>query len=70
MDQQIGQALQGFQKVPGALEAKVKEVTIFLKRTGVPPQNNEEEEAQSTVLLVLEKDLSGYQIRVLETIEF
>ena len=38
LDQQIGQALQGLQEVQGALDAKVKEVTLFLERIGVPPQ--------------------------------
>ena len=52
------------------MEAKVKEVTLLLEETGVPSKDNEEEEAQSSILLALEKELSGYGIRVLETIEF
>ena len=57
MDQQIGQALQGLQEVLGALEAKVKEVTLFVDKTGVPPSTEVEEEAQSSIMLALEKEV-------------
>ena len=45
MDKKLGQELQGLQEVLGALEAKVKEVTLFVDKTGVPPSTEVEEEA-------------------------
>ena len=69
LDQQLGQALQGLQDAQGALDAKVQDVTLFIERTGEPPQTIEEEDSQNTVMSALEKDLSSYQIRVMEAIQ-
>ena len=55
LDSQISQALIGLNEALTALETKVKEVTLFVDKTGIPPKDEEEEEAKNSIMLALDK---------------